>query len=128
MDSIFLQFVFNDRLFSFKLLVQGLCTAPRVFTKLLKPVFAFLWIKGHQNVVYIDDSLLVAASFLSFWHNVQDAVFLMDSIELTNHADKLALMPIQTISFVQFILNFISMTVCRTPEKASTLILCCKKK
>ena len=36
MDHIFLQFVFDGRLFSFKSLVQGLCTAPRVFTKLLK--------------------------------------------------------------------------------------------
>ena len=33
MDRIFLRYVFDDRLFSFKSLVQGLCMAPRVFTK-----------------------------------------------------------------------------------------------
>ena len=75
MDRIFLRFVFNYRLFSYKSLVQGLCTAPRVFTKLLKLVFAFLRRRGHQNVGYIDDSFLVAASFLSCLHIVQDTVF-----------------------------------------------------
>ena len=40
MDGIFLRFLFDDRVFSFKSLVQGLCTAPRDFTKLLKPDFA----------------------------------------------------------------------------------------
>ena len=45
-ERIFLQFVFDDRLFSFKSLVQGLCTAPRVFTKFLKPVFAFFCGEG----------------------------------------------------------------------------------
>ena len=87
-DYIFLRFVFDDRLFSFKSLVQGLDMAPRVFTKLLKPVFAFLRRRGHQNVGYIDDSLLAAASFLSCWHNVQDTVFLMDSLGFTIHPDK----------------------------------------
>ena len=87
-DYIFLRFVFDDRLFSFKSQVQGLCKAPRVFTKLLKPVYAFLRRRGHQNVGYIDDSLLAAASFLSCWHYVQETVFLMDSLGFTIHPDK----------------------------------------
>ena len=82
MDGIFLRFLFDDRLFSFKSLVQGLCMAPRVFTKLLKADFAFLRRMGHQNVGYIDDSLLVAASFLSCWHNMQDTVFLWIVLDL----------------------------------------------
>ena len=49
MDRIFHRFVFDDRLFSFKSLVEGLCTAPRAFTKLLKPVFTFFAEKGTSN-------------------------------------------------------------------------------
>ena len=126
MDHIFHRFVFDNRLLSCKSLVQGLCTVPRVFSKLLKPVFTFFAKKGHQNIGYIDDSLFVAASFLSYWPNVQDTVVLMDSLGFTINPDKSVLMPTQTISFVGFILNFISMTVCLTPEKANNLILCCK--
>ena len=58
----------------------------------------YLHSRGHQNVGYIDDSLLVTASFLSCWHNVQDTVFLMDSLGFTIHPDKSVLIP--TISFV----------------------------
>ena len=83
--------------------------------------------RGHQNVGYFDDSLLVAESFLSCWHNVQDTVFLMDSLGFTIHTDKSVLIPTQTISFVGFILNSISMTICLTPQKANNLILCCKE-
>ena len=83
--------------------------------------------RGHQIVDYIDDSLFVAASFLSFWSNAQDTVFLMDSLGFTIHPDKSVLMSTQTISFVGFILNFVSMNVCLTPEKTNNLILCCKE-
>ena len=83
--------------------------------------------RGHQNVGYIDDSLFVAASFLSCWPNVQYTIILMDSFGFTIHPDKSVLMPTQTISFVGFILNLISMTFCLTPEKANNLILCCKE-
>ena len=60
-------------------------------------------------------------------NNLQDTVFLMDSLGFTIHPNKSVLKPTQTISFVGFILNSISMTVCLTPEKAYSLILCCKE-
>ena len=58
---------------------------------------------------------------------MQDTVFLMDSLGFTIHPDKSVLIPTEIISFVGFILNSISMTVCLTPEKANGLILGCKE-
>lgn len=55
----FLQFFWEKRLFQFTSLPQGLSSAPRLFTKLLKPVYATLRRLGYLNVGYIDDSLLV---------------------------------------------------------------------
>ena len=51
----------------------------------------------------------------------------MDSLGFTIHPYKSVLMPTQTVSFVGFILNSISMTVCLTPAEANNLILCCKE-
>ena len=45
-DYIFLPFVFDGRLFSFDSLVQGLCTAPRDFTKLLKKQVLIFCVEG----------------------------------------------------------------------------------
>lgn len=37
---------------------MGLCMSPRLFTKVLKPIFAVLRKSGHQSVIYIDDIYL----------------------------------------------------------------------
>ena len=37
---------------------MGLCMSPRLFTKVLKPVFSRLRRIGHQSVIYIDDIYL----------------------------------------------------------------------
>ena len=38
----------------------GLCSAPRVFTKLLKPVLARLRCQGMQVIVYLNNMLVMA--------------------------------------------------------------------
>ena len=38
----YLQFIFEGKLYQFKVLVFGLSTAPRIFTKVMKPVVAFI--------------------------------------------------------------------------------------
>lgn len=54
----FLRFYWNGKLFQYTCLPNGISSAPRIFTKLLKPVYSSLRVLGHVNVGYIDDSLL----------------------------------------------------------------------
>ena len=56
----YLKFYFQGQLYCFTCLPNGLSCAPRVFTKLLKPVFATLKSQGHLSVSYIDDVFLQA--------------------------------------------------------------------
>jgi hypothetical protein len=58
----FLRFNFEYTLYEFTCLPNGLSSAPRVFTKLLKPLFAVLRGKGILLVAYIDDIILIANS------------------------------------------------------------------
>ncbi|XP_043481257.1 uncharacterized protein LOC122510567 [Leptopilina heterotoma] len=65
MASIDLQdefLLFNEKLYEFNCLPFGLCTAPYVFTKLLKPVAQKLRSEGLLSVIYLDDILLIARS------------------------------------------------------------------
>ncbi|XP_071136933.1 uncharacterized protein [Mytilus edulis] len=55
----FLRFYWNGKLFQYTCLPNGISSAPRIFTKLLKPVYSSLRVLGHVNVGYIDDSLLL---------------------------------------------------------------------
>ena len=52
----YLKSSFNGTLFRYICLPNGLASAPRTFTKLLKPVFAHLHNLGHLSRRYKDDS------------------------------------------------------------------------
>lgn len=59
----YLRFQFDRRLYQFTVLPFGLCTAPYVFTKILKPIVASLRSKGLKSVIYLDDCLLISESY-----------------------------------------------------------------
>ena len=58
----FLRFAIGDRVFQFQVLPFGLSTAPRVFTKCVAVVCAFLRTLGIEIYPYLDDWLLVAST------------------------------------------------------------------
>ena len=55
-DQKYLMFQFAGQLYKFVCLPNGLTSAPRLFTKILKPVFAALHKEGHDIMGYLDDS------------------------------------------------------------------------
>ena len=70
----YLRFKWFGNMYEFTCLPNGLASAPRVFTKLLKPVFASLRQKGFTNVAYIDDSCLLGESYNQCRQNVKETV------------------------------------------------------
>lgn len=121
----FLKFIWQAKLYQFTCLANGLSPAPRLYTKLLKPVFATLRKLGHSNVPYIDDSLLQSDTQDSCVQNVTDTVSLMDKLGLTVHPDKSVINPVQCIEFVGFVINSLDMTVRLTPRKAADIKSLC---
>ena len=53
-----LRFQKSGKVYSFCACSMGISCAPRIYTKLMKPVYASLRMLGHTNSGYIDDSLL----------------------------------------------------------------------
>ena len=58
----FLRFQWRAQTYQFRCLSFGLATAPRVFTKLMRPVVTCLRQQGIRLVQYLDDTLLAAES------------------------------------------------------------------
>ncbi|XP_054830369.1 cilia- and flagella-associated protein 47-like [Eublepharis macularius] len=58
----FLRFTYRELIFQYRVLLFGLSTAPRVFTKCVAVVIAFLRIQGCCIFPYLDDWLLVVQS------------------------------------------------------------------
>lgn len=62
-DRKYLRFIWKGTLNQYTCLPNGLSSAPRCFTKLLKPVYTSLRCKGHVSVAYIDDSYLQGETY-----------------------------------------------------------------
>ena len=73
----FLTFSWRGKLFQFTCLPKGLSSAPRCFTKILKPVYATLGRAGHDNVGYIDDQYLQGDTKDECLSNVSDTMSLL---------------------------------------------------
>ena len=57
----FLRFKWSDQTYEFTCLPFGYSLAPRVFTKVLKPVISQLRENGHRLVIFLDDILLIGS-------------------------------------------------------------------
>ena len=96
---------------------NGLSSAPRIFTKLLKPALARLREDGVLLVIYIDDIILFADDTQTLLVFIQRAITLLQSLGFTIHSDKSQLAPSQRVSFLGFILDSVVMTVSMKLDK-----------
>lgn len=122
-DRKYFRFIFQGVKYQFTALVMRYSCSPRIWTKIMKPVFAYLRSLEHVGVYFIDDSWLFENTFQSCLENVQDTVKLMDSLGLTINLSKSVLVPCTKIVFPGFVLCSTSMTVRLTPEKCQVIIL-----
>ena len=76
----YLKFSWINILYKFTCLPNGLASAPRIFTKLLKPVYATLRSHGHVSFGYIDDSYLQRDSVRECKANVDDTTELFERL------------------------------------------------
>ena len=59
----FLRFLLGDKTYEFTAMPFGLNVAPRLFTKIMKPVVASLRSQGVRLIIYLDDILIIASTF-----------------------------------------------------------------
>ena len=76
----FLRFYWRGILYEFKVLCFGLASAPRVFTKVLKPVYALFRQHGIRCIYYIDDSLVMNQDYSECLLNTNFIVKKLDSL------------------------------------------------
>ena len=110
-DRKYLMFEWQGYYYQLTCLRNGLSCAPRLFTIILKPVYAHLRELGHTCMGHIDDSLLIASNCNNCENNVVATVDLFTNLGFTIHPEKSILKPTQEIEFLGFLINTITMTV-----------------
>ena len=118
----FLQFEFKGCLYKYTCLPNGLSSAPRIFTKMLKPVYSTLHNQGHISMGYIDDSYLQGDTRDECRLNIVSTATLFTELGFYIHPSKSVFLPTQTLTFLGFILNSIKMTISPTPEKVEKIV------
>ena len=124
-DRRFLRFVWLNELYQFTVMPNGLSSAPRIFTKILKPVYAHLRQQGHIACGYIDDSFITANSYINCANSIACTHDLFKSLGFYINYEKSVMVPSQEIEHLGFVLNSIQMTVTLTTRKREALIAKC---
>ena len=117
----YLKFMWKGVLYQFTCLAQGLSSAPRLFTKLMKPVLSNLRGKKHISSGYIDDPLLIGYSTIDCKTNIEDTLQCFHDLGLLTHDDKSVMTPTQIIQHLGSVLHSIDMTVSISVEKHNQL-------
>ena len=107
----YLKFLRKRILYKFTCMPQGIACAPRLFTKLMKPVYSSPRSKGLVSIGYLDDSFLVGDTKDSCLNNVQETYSLLTNLGFSPHDEKSVTMPTQIIEHLEFVLNSIDMTI-----------------
>ena len=113
----YLCFQVKDKLYQFNCLPFGLASAPWVFTKTLKPVAALGRELGMRLVVYIDDILLMAESQESARDQASALIYLLQCLGFTINKEKTISEPCQTLEFLGFTVNTLTMELALPLEK-----------
>ena len=100
----FLRFQFGEKLFQFTCLPFGLCSAPFVFTKLLKPVMFLLRKKGLRSVVYLDEFLLLGNNYNDCFDNIDCTRNLLEALGFIMNDEKCT-KPSKICKFLGFVFD-----------------------
>ena len=96
----YFRFIWKNRIFEFQSLPFGLCSAPRIFTKIMKPVVTSLREKGFMNVIYLDDFLLIGKTLQECNQNVIATIKILKNLGFRINYKKSKLIPSQEVNFL----------------------------
>jgi hypothetical protein len=117
----YLGFQWEGAWYRFNTMPFGLNTAPRAFTKLMRPVVAVLRQKGIRLVIYLDDILLLAETPVAARENTCALLDLLTQLGFLINWPKSSLVPSQSIEFLGFRLDTARMTLALPASKVASL-------
>ena len=121
----YLRFLWNNIRYEFTCLPFGYSLAPRVFTKIFKPILASLRFKGIRLIIFIDDILIIAESITVCKQHLRMVRELLESLGFIINVNKSSLIPSTRITFLGFELDSIAMKVFLPQGKVLKIIQAC---
>ena len=111
----------EKRMYQFKCLPFGLASAPRIFTKVLRPVVGYLRGIGIRSVIYLDDLLLLNQKKKSFKEHTVIALEILEALGFLVNYPKSSMTPDQAITFLGFDIDSTSKRLSLPKEEVAAL-------
>lgn len=121
-DRKYLRFIWQGQRYQFTCLPFGLRTAPRVFTKVTKPVISEARERGIRTVIYIDDTIIMSRCPEQASRDTTFLQHTFSDLGFNVNLEKSALSPSQELEFLGFILNTKSMKISLSHKKVSAIL------
>ena len=112
-----LQFHWEQKTYQFVCLPFGLTSAPRVFTKIMKPVMGKLRQMGIHLIVYLDDILIMHHSREEILQITPLVCQTFEALGLMVNMGKSQHTPQQELEFLRFLVNSVSLHPAFPAEK-----------
>ena len=113
----YLRFAYNGRAFEFLVLPFGLSTAPRVFTRIVRVIEAFLKIQGVDMHQYLDDWLMKNQSKSLVERHRDLTLFWVNKLGFLVNEGKSRLIPTQAPAFLGSTLDLLNMLVFQSERR-----------
>lgn len=120
-------FTWKGIIYQFTCMPNGVSEGPRIFTKLLKPVYAKLRNGGFVNSGFIDDSILMGDTSQECSSNVNTTTSLMTTVGFIINDDKSVLTPCTKLTYLGNIIDSMNMIVTLTIERQEKIRKTCKE-
>lgn len=117
----YLRFMFRGIYYEFNCVPFGLCTAPYVFTKLMKPVVENLRSRLFLSVVYLDDFLIIGKTKTECLENIRATQILLKNLGFIVNLEKSNIVPSKSAKYLGFIWNTQKMSIELTDDKKKTI-------
>jgi reverse transcriptase-like protein len=118
----YLCFEFEKQRYHFTCVPFGLSCAPRLFTKLMRPIMAQLRNIGFTSNQYLDDILAMEMSSEKCSSNVVATCELLQKLGFRIHEGKSQLIPSQIQTYLGFLYNSVEMTISLPMEKRQKVL------
>lgn len=121
----YLCFRWFNKFYQFTCLPNGFSDGPRLFTKLLKPVFSTLRHKGHNITSYIDDTLMCSNTLTDCFACMNDTIRLLQKVGFCINVAKSVLTPTTRIEYLGNVIDSVAMNVTLPAHRRNKILRHC---
>ena len=121
----YVRFIWTSQRYEFTCLPFGYSLAPRVFTKVFKPIISHLRLPGLRIIIFLDDILLVASSKQKCLDQLQFLRQLITDLGFIVNDKKSQLEPCTKLTFLGFIIDSLDMKLYLPQDKIHKTVSAC---